>query len=117
MSIIGGSTVFVSLVPSSVPGNFSMVATGATSLLVSWDVLPLSDRNGLISKYTVHLTNVVTGEDTEYSAVAESYTIINLHPDYTYRGKVAAVSVVGAGPYSPPLEVRLPEAGDFLWNK
>ena len=103
----------VPLVPSSAPGNFSMVATSATSLFLSWNELPLADRNGVIREYTVHLTNVATGEDTEYSAVAESYTITNLHPDYTYRGKVAAVTVVGAGPYSPPLEVRLPEAGNF----
>ena len=103
--------MFPVVVPSSAPGNFSMFATDATSLLLSWSELPLPDRNGIILEYTIHLTNVRTGEDTEYSAVTDPYTITNLHPDYTYRGKLAAVTVVGAGPFSSPLEVRLPEAG------
>ena len=103
--------MFPVVVPSSAPGNFSMFATDATPLLLSWSELPLPDRNGIILEYTIHLTNVRTGEDTEYSAVTDPYTITNLHPDYTYRGKLAAVTVVGAGPFSSPLEVRLPEAG------
>ena len=90
-----------------------MVATSATSLFLSWDELQPADRNGVIREYTINLTNVVTGEDTEYSAVAGPYTITNLHPDYIYCGKVAAVTVVGAGPLSSPIEVKLPEAGNF----
>ena len=97
-----------------------MVSTNATSLLLSWSELPPSDRNGVIRKYTIFLTDVDSGEDTEYSAAVETYTITNLHPDYTYRGKVAAVTVVGAGPFTLPLAVRLPEAGKifspFSWK-
>ena len=103
-------------VPSSAPGNFSMTVVNSTSLLLSWSELPPSDRNGIISEYAILLTHVKRREDTEYSVVTAPCTITNLHPDYTYRGRVAAVTVIGTGPFSFPSEVRLPEAGVYEFS-
>ncbi|CAI8005522.1 Receptor-type tyrosine-protein phosphatase F [Geodia barretti] len=97
-------------VPSSAPGNFSMAVVNSTSILLSWSELPLPERNGVVQGYTICLTNVRNGRDTDYSAVSGPYSIVNLHPDFTYRAEVAAVTVVGAGPFSSQIEVRLPEA-------
>jgi hypothetical protein len=97
-------------VPSSAPGNFSMAVVNSTSILLYWSELPPPERNGVVQGYTIRLTNVRNGRDTDYSAVSEPYIIVNLHPDFTYRAKVAAVTVVGAGPFSSQIEVRLPEA-------
>ena len=104
--------VFVyTTVPSSAPGNFSMAVVNSTSILLYWSELPPPERNGVVQGYTIRLTNVRNGRDTDYSAVSGPYIIVNLHPDFTYRAKVAAVTVVGAGPFSSQIEVRLPEAG------
>jgi hypothetical protein len=97
-------------VPSSAPGKFSVAVVNSTSILLSWSELPLPERNGVVQGYTIGLTNVRNGRYTDYSAVSGPYSIVNLHPDFTYRTKVAAVTVVGAGPFSSQIEVRLPEA-------
>ena len=88
-----------------------MVAVDSTTLLLSWNELPLPDRNGIIREYIIRLKVVGSGETTEYSAVTGPYSITDLHPDYTYSGKVAAVTAVGTGPFSSDIQVRLPEAG------
>ena len=113
MREVSKSSSFYAIVPSSAPLNFSMSAVSSTSLFLSWSELPLPDRNGVIQKYTIHLMNIKSGKFTEYNVVVGPHTITNLQPAYTYHGKVAAVTVIGVGPFSSPIEVTLPEAGRY----
>ena len=88
-----------------------MTVVNSTSLFLSWSELPLPDRNGVIQKYTIHLMNIKSGEHTDFDVIVGPHTITNLQPAYTYRGKVAAATVIGVGPFSSTIEVTLPEAG------
>ena len=94
-----------------------MTVVNSTSLFLSWSELSLPDRNGDIQKYTIHLTNIRTGEDMDYSVVVGPHTITNLKPTHTYRGKVAAATVIGVGPFSTVIEVTLLEAGKYDVNE
>ena len=53
-------------------------------------------------------------EEVEYRSNSSPFTVVGLHPDYTYLARVAAVTSVGAGPFSSSVQVRLPEDGKLL---
>ena len=86
-----------------------MVALNSTSMDLSWDELTYSERNGALRGYVVKLIEVETAANTEYNFISGPYTISHLHPNYTYRGKVTAVTI-GIGPFSAISEVQLPES-------
>ena len=52
-----------------------------------------------------------TEEESEYdtSDSTDHWTVTALHPYYTYRVQVAAVTV-GLGPFTEPVAVQMPEA-------
>ena len=91
-----------------------MAIVNSTSVSLSWSELPPPDRNGVIVSYTVCLTSVQSGKSTNYSAATAPFTVVDLHPDFTYNVRVAAVTVVGSGPFSSLLKARLPEAGTIM---
>ena len=99
------------LVPSSAPGEFSVTAVNSTSLLLSWSEIPPPNRNGVIQNYLIILTDMTDSEEAEYHSNSSPFTVVGLHPDYTYLARVAAVTSVDAGPFSSSVQVRLPEDG------
>lgn len=96
--------------PSSAPANLLLVSVGSTSLRASWDQIPAQDSNGVIRRYSIVLTEVETGRESSYSALTRHHVITGLHPYYTYRCKVAAVTTA-SGPFSQPTEIQMPEDG------
>ena len=77
---------------------------------MSWDQILAQDTNGVIRKYSIVLTEVDTGKETSYFSLTRHHEITELHPYYTYRCKVAAVTV-SSGPFSQPTEIQMPEDG------
>lgn len=99
--------------PNTAPDEFVMMIINATSLEVSWNILAVPDRNGVIREYVIHITEVESQKETRYGTLTPPFNITNLHPYYTYHGKVAAVTVA-TGPFSPTVEVNLPESCKIL---
>ena len=99
--------------PSSAPANLLLVSVSSTSLRVSWDQILAQDSNGVIRRYSIHLTEMDTEKESSYSSLTRHHVITGLHPYYTYSCKVAAVTI-SSGPFSQPTEIQMPEDGAYI---
>uniref|UniRef100_A0A1X7TAG7 Protein-tyrosine-phosphatase n=1 Tax=Amphimedon queenslandica TaxID=400682 RepID=A0A1X7TAG7_AMPQE len=72
---------------------------------LTWNEVNCSERNGLITGYTVIISN---SSITYYLTSTERYIILNdLVFGTEYNISVAAVNSVGRGPFSDPIEVEI----------
>ena len=72
---------------------------------LTWNEVDCSQRNGLITGYTVMISN---SSITYNLTSTERYIILNdLVFDTEYNISVAAVNSVGSGPFSDPIEVEI----------
>lgn len=79
----------------------------ATSVVMSW-VPPLQeDQNGVIQSYSIRVVGVHTDEDFSLSINSTEISVANLHPFYSYKFTVAAVTT-SHGPFSMPVTVAMP---------
>ena len=99
--------------PNESPGNVSAIAMNATSVIVTWIPPPPEDRNGIIQSFTIRVVGVHTDEDFTRSINATEISIKNLHPFYSYKFTVAAVTV-SHGPFSNPITLMMPPLGTLL---
>ena len=104
--------------PSGYPDGVQVKAGSSTSLNISWNEVPESERNGNITHYEILYTPVnspqleqqqpkisITGGPVLASTLEglEEYTV--------YSVSVRAVTIVGSGPLSPPQRDRTSEDG------
>ena len=75
-------------------------------------VPPLERQNGIITGYSVNVTNNDTGVSMLLSSTENSITVAQLSPYTTYLCSVAAQTVVGLGPYTSPITVTTDEDGN-----
>ena len=95
------------------PLNVVALAVNATYVYLSWDP-PLPDhRNGLIEVYHIAITETDTDEELQYISVYNNTLIEPLHPYYTYKFSVAAVTV-DVGPFTSQVTLQMPEAGTIF---
>ncbi|XP_019642123.1 PREDICTED: protein sidekick-1-like [Branchiostoma belcheri] len=97
-------------VPSSPPTNVNAQAENATTLRVSWLPVPLTNRRGLITAYTVYITCMQNFQGTTLIAVKvvnDSQPARSLVPDLKpftrYSVRVSARTVAGEGNMSEPV--------------
>ena len=64
----------------------------------------------MIREYRITVTEVETGSVLEFISNTTSLSVVMLHPFYTYRSSVAAVTI-GVGPYSEVVTVITFEEG------
>ncbi len=86
-----------------------MTPQGPRTLLISWDPPLLENRNGPIIGFTVNITDSIG-----HIQVHTTNTTLqqrSLYPYTTYRVFIAAITEVGAGPYSVAREIEMPEDG------
>ena len=105
--------LFFPTVPSGYPHSFSVISASSRSALFSWSPLHLSDRNGIITEYTINISVVETGEEFQlYLNSSITYvTVTTLRPYTTYLCSIAASTSVGIGPFSTILTFLTPEDG------
>ena len=89
-----------------------VVERSSASLTLSWGFPPEENRNGIISGYSINVTNNATGSVVILSTNANTFTVTSLSPYTTYLCSVAAQTGIGLGPYSIPLTVRTDEEGN-----
>ena len=99
----------------SVPGGppVSLYAHPANSTMVTltWSEPPYSQRNGVITGYSVKMCQIHPGGScsTPLNNGAKTLLVIqSLHPYYEYNWSVAAHTSVGRGPYSSYSNFRMP---------
>ena len=96
------------------PENLSAKPVSPTELLMTWRPPPEDKQNGRIRYYTISVNETDTEEESEYDTSDNTvhWTVTALHPYYTYRVQIAAVTV-GLGPFTEPVPVQMPEACKF----
>ena len=98
-------------VPETAPLQFTVQATDSQTLVLSWEPPLPEDRNGIITNYTVNITEMETGRQFQLVTDNTTITAFPLHPHYTYSCTVAAETSVGLGPYTALRAVQMPEDG------
>ena len=104
--------------PSSPPSNYTAVALSSRSILLTWDAPPVEGQNGIITGYTVNITELETGEVSAMFTESHNLTLHSLQPFTTYGFFVSAQTVVGRGPATHFLFVTTQEEGSnkFIIN-
>lgn len=95
--------------PSGFPQNLHSESATSTSVQLTWQPPILSERNGIIIKYTLQYRDInVSHQQTEISVapVDTIMTLSGLKPDTTYDVKIRAHTSKGPGPYSPSIQFR-----------
>ena len=104
--------VFISISePSDSPANVSVIPVNATAVVVSWAPPPEEHRNGIIQGYTIRVVGLHTPEDFTLGISSTETIIGSLHPFYSYKFTVAAVTI-SHGPFSNPVTVMIPPLGN-----
>ena len=76
---------------------------------MSWDPLPLAQRNGIIRNYRVTILNIA-GDARVINTTATSVNIGALNPFTMYTCTVAA-ETIAVGPSTLPVEIVTPQDG------
>ena len=103
-------------VPTSPPVNLSLVTSTSTSVTLSWAPPLTQDQNGVITGYSLQIfIQQPSGTSLlrETNVSSNGSTVDSLHPYTTYLFKVAAMTVVGRGPYSYSVSITTQSAGKF----
>lgn len=100
---------FVIIEPTSPPELFNATTTDSSQLLLQWSPPSIEGTNGIIQYYNITVTEVETGTVTHHVTSSTIFFINDLHPFYTYKCTVAAVTI-GEGPLAS-LIVQMPEDG------
>uniref|UniRef100_A0A1X7TQ11 Protein-tyrosine-phosphatase n=1 Tax=Amphimedon queenslandica TaxID=400682 RepID=A0A1X7TQ11_AMPQE len=92
-------------VPSGWPSSIQVLPVNSTANNLTWNEVNCSERNGLITGYTV----IISNSSITYNLTStERYIILNdLVFGSEYNISVAAVNSVGRGPFSDPIEVKI----------
>ena len=98
--------------PTLAPIGLNIDAQSSSSVTLAWMVPPLERQNGIITGYSVNVTNNDTGVSMLLSSTENSITVAQLSPYTTYLCSVAAQTVVGLGPYTSPITITTDEDGN-----
>lgn len=77
----------------------------------------LDRQNGIITGYSVNVTNRDNRESILFSTTQTSITVEQLRAFTTYLCSVAAQTVVGLGPYTSTLMITTDEDGELMCYK
>ena len=103
--------------PTAAPGNLRGVATSSTKLKLSWDLIPLASRHGVITQYQLKyypVGNPGSVNSVYFNGANIIEGIISGLSYWTqYNVKVAARTSVGYGPFSTGVILRTQEHRKF----
>ena len=106
---------FQCTVPSGPPSNTTGMVLNSTHIYLTWDPPTPDKLNGVIQGYRINITELETGEMSQYTAGADATnaTIGPLHPHYGYNFSIVAFTIVGNGPITFVV-IRTAEAGKSI---
>lgn len=92
--------------PDGYPQNTVAITRTSTAILVEWDPVPSSQRNGYITFYEIELNQTTfpelnTSELRQTSGAQLMLRLTDLEEFVEYTVRVRAYTSVGAGPFSP----------------
>ena len=104
--------------PSAPPQDVTTLVINSTSILVSWNPPPLPDQNGDIVGYQLMIINQNMNNSSGYVVNVSSitsYVAINLQEFEIYGFEIAAMTVIGLGPFSAVITNQTFEDGRYTY--
>ena len=101
------------LAPTLPPQNIKGYSTSAHSIMVSWDPVPESGRNGIVREYRIEYStedNIILSICVQAKIEVMREELLRLQPFSNYTIKMAA-KTVAYGNYSEPIFVTSGELG------
>ena len=86
----------------------------STGISLFWNPPPADAQNGIITRYMISITEVETNRSFSLFSPTTSVNVTSLHPYYTYNCTIAAVTMVGDGPYTTSITIITLQDGKFL---
>ncbi|XP_061680172.1 receptor-type tyrosine-protein phosphatase S isoform X1 [Syngnathoides biaculeatus] len=100
-------------VPENTPGGYPQMNEGSNvtccSVQLSWLPPVLAERNGVITEYTLAYKEAGSGaspRELHLPPNLSTFVLNSLKPNSAYDVKIRAHTIVGPGPYSPPIQYR-----------
>ena len=106
--------------PASPPDNVNATAISPTEIMVTWDIVPEIDQNGVITRYEVLYVPLETFDGMISSMTVTvlspntSVTLTGLEEHVFYNISVRAFTSAGSSDYSTVLQERTFEDGKTL---
>lgn len=100
------------LAPSAPPANILATSTTFDTIFITWDEVPMQERNGIVRKYRVYVTNSdqILEQPSTVDAHVTSLIVSNLVHNTHYCAQVMAYTVAD-GPLSACVDVITLEKG------
>ncbi|EDV19118.1 uncharacterized protein TRIADDRAFT_3903, partial [Trichoplax adhaerens] len=89
-------------VPNTYPSDINVTTLTSTSIYISWQPMPLFERNGIITVYNISYHSLQRNHNgiIQVDGSTLSNVLSNLLPYTTYNVTVRASTSVGFGPTS-----------------
>ena len=100
----------ITLVPTGPPQDLVITLITSTSISLSWNPPPFKDQNGVIREYYIAVCAIESESCYGVTSNDTSFTLVDLHPYYSYNLSVAAVTI-DIGPLSESEHVTCLEEG------
>ena len=98
--------------PTGAPRNVTP-SIPSRSIMVTWNTIECSERNGIITSYTV-VFQEQGGANVPGNTVDRTFSATELTPFTNYTFQVAGVNNVATGPLTDMITITTDEAGLFL---
>ena len=101
--------------PASPPDNITAMIVSSTEIMVTWDIVPPIDQNGVITMYKVRyepletFSGQIQAQTANTTGAETSELLINLEEFVKYNISVQAYTSEGEGPYSADITAMTQE--------
>ena len=105
--------VIILIVPRASPTNIAVTPTSSWTIAVTWQPIPLRDRNGVIVKQniTYYSSLWMHGDTIQVNGSSTSVILERLIPFTAYNITVRAATIIGFGPDSTDAVATTLQAG------
>ena len=100
-------------VPRTAPQNVTIDSVEPQGFNISWMPPADDDRNGIITYYTISITDIENNIIITLNQTDTQSTVSSLTPFTRYEVKVAAHTSVGRGPFSAIQTLQTQETGIY----
>ena len=103
--------------PNSPPDNVTAMANSSTSIIVTWDMVPLVDQNGIILYYLIQYKpletfgGLISSQRYYVTGLETTAVLMNLEEFVDYNISIRAYNSAGWGPYSTDITATTEEDG------
>lgn len=98
---------FLNKAPASPPSNVVANELSSLTIVITWDIVPPIDQNGLITKYQVFYEPMHEEAELEAVTVTAQTASFRLQEAMNYSIAVQAYTSVGVGPSSKKFTIKV----------